>query len=50
MLSHKPYGLTPNVTRYNVLMTNFLEVSGNFLKKKIIYLAYKGRKGRNLKL
>ena len=35
MLSHKPYGLTPNVTRYNVLMTNFLEVSGNFLKKKL---------------
>ena len=49
MLPHKSYSLTPNITSYNVLITNFLEVSGIF-KEKNIYLAWKRRKGRNLKL
>ena len=34
MLPHKSYSLTPNITSYNVLITNFLEVSGTFLEKK----------------
>ena len=34
MLPHKSYSLTPNRTSYNVLITNFLEVSGTFLEKK----------------
>ena len=49
MLPHKSYSLTPNITSYNVLITNFLEVSGTF-EEKNIYLAWKRRKGRNLKL
>ena len=32
MLPHKSYSLTPNITSYNVLITNFLEVS-DFWKK-----------------
>ena len=34
MLPHKSYSLTPNITSYNVLITNFLEVSGTFLEKR----------------
>ena len=34
MLPHKSYSLTPNITSYNVLITNFLEVSGTFLEEK----------------
>ena len=49
MLLHKSYSLTPNITSYNVLITNFLEVLGTF-KEKNIRLAWKRRKGRNLKL
>ena len=49
MLPHKSYSLTPNITSYNVLITNFLEVSGTY-EEKNIYLAWKRRKGRNLKL
>ena len=37
MLPHKSYSLTPNITSYNVLITNFLEVSGTFLEKKYIF-------------
>ena len=37
MLPHKSYSLTPNITSYNVLITNFLEVSGTF-KEKNIYI------------
>ena len=33
MLLHKSYSLTPNITSYNVLITNFLEVSGTFKEK-----------------
>ena len=50
MLLHKSYSLTPNITSYNILITNFLEVSGTFKEKKYIYLAWKRRKGLNLKL
>ena len=37
MLLHKSYSLTPNITSYNVLITNFLEVSGTFKEKIYIF-------------
>ena len=49
MLPHKSYSLTPNITSYNVLITNFLEVSGTFLEKNI-NSAWERLKGQNLKL